>query len=875
MGANTENGAVSLKFFLSKQRGLSAAVVILLGLFLVRPGVSRLKARIANSISQAVARPVEIGAVHLRFLPQPGFDLENLVIYEDPAFGAEPMLRAPEVTAVVRLTSLMRGRLDVSRLELTEPSLNLVRRADGRWNWEALLERTERTPLAPTAKSKSEGRPGFPYIEASSGRINFKAGQEKKPYALLNADFALWQESENTWGARLKAEPLRTDMSLSDTGLLRMNGTWRRAGSLRETPLQFSVEWNGAQLGQLTKLLSGNDKGWRGEVRLESTLSGIPVAMQVAVDASIDDFHRYDISSSEGLRLMAHCDGRYSSVEAMMHEVFCNAPVGNGMITLHGDAGLPGVHRVDLALNLESVPVSAVAQLARRAKKNLPADLVSAGNLQGNFTVKEEGASPGTPEFQGRGEITNLRLQSATSKVEFAPASVPFVLSSKRVGPRPPSKGKSVHPLETEVLPAPDELHVEFGPLPVALGRPVQAQARGWVARSGYDLLIRGDGEVSHTLRLASLLGLPAVKASVEGEAAMKLQIAGSWAGNISGNSSGFSLPQVIGTVQLHNVHATLRGVSGPIEISSGELELLPDEVRVEKLRAQAGGADWTGSVALPRGCGIPGACLVRFNLNTEEMGLSELSEWLGTQPNQRRWYQMLTSVEPTAPMFLKNLWASGKVSADRLRIRNLVAERVSAALDLERGKLKISELRADVLGGKHRGDWQADFTAGPATYTGSGTVTGISLGQIAEAMHDRWISGNAGGSYQITASGADSTAFWESAEGQLQFDLRDGVLAHISLASDEGPLRVGRWRGLARLQDGKIEIEKGTLVSSAGAYEISGSVSLRRALGLKLTRGTDVKPERVGSQVYSITGTLAEPRVTLTTPETQARLKP
>src|SRR5580693_4309638 len=213
MGANAESGTV--KLFFSKRRMVIAAVVILLGLFLVRPGAARLKARIANSLSRAVARPTEIGAVHLRFLPQPGFDLENLVIYEDPAFGAEPMLRASEVTALVRLSSLVRGRLDISRLELTEPSLNLVRREDGRWNWEALLERTARTPLAPTAKSKREARPGFPYIEASSGRINFKAGPEKKPYALLNADFALWQESENAWGVRLKAEPLRTDMSLS------------------------------------------------------------------------------------------------------------------------------------------------------------------------------------------------------------------------------------------------------------------------------------------------------------------------------------------------------------------------------------------------------------------------------------------------------------------------------------------------------------------------------------------------------------------------------------------------------------------------------------------------------------------------------------
>jgi hypothetical protein len=852
-----------------------AAGMVVLVLFLARPGAARLKARITNSISRAVARPADIGAVHLRFLPQPGFDLENLVIYEDPAFGAEPMLRAPEVTAVVRLTSLVRGRLDISRLELTEPSLNLVRRADGRWNWEALLERTERTPLAPTTKSKSEARPGFPYIEASSGRINFKAGQEKKPYALLNADFALWQESENTWGARLKAEPMRTDMSLSDAGLLRMNGTWQRAGSLRETPLQFSLDWDRAQLGQLTKLVSGNDKGWRGEVRLDATLKGIPAAMYVTADASIADFHRYDISSSEGLRLAAHCDGRYSSVEAMMREIFCSAPVGNGTISMHGDAGLPGVHHVDLAVDLESVPVSAVTQLARRAKKNLPGDLVSTGNVQGGFTVKEEGASAGGAEFQGRGEITNLYMQSATTKVAFAPGSVPFALSSGHANIRAKGPSRAARLLQPEALPAPAELHVEYGPFPIAPGRALPAQARGWVSRSGYGMVIRGEGEVSHTLRLASLLGLPAVKASVEGLAEMKLQIAGSWAERISGTASGFSLPEVTGTVQLHNVRAVVRGVNGVIEISSAELQLLPGETRVEKLSAQAGDARWTGSMTLPRGCGLPGACLLRFDLNSAEIDLSELSRWLSSQPSPRRWYEVLTADEPSATSFLENLRASGKVSADRLRIRTLVAERASASLALEGGKLKISDLHADLLGGKHRGDWQADFTARSPVYSGSGTLTGISLGRMAEAMHDPWISGTAGGTYQLTASGADSAGFWGSAEGEVRFDVRDGLLPHVSLASDEGALRVSRWLGQARLRQGEIEIEQGKIVSPEGSYEIRGTASLGRELDLKLARGADATSAGAGSLVYSITGTLAEPRVALATPEAQARLKP
>ena len=134
------------------------------------------------------------------------------------------MLRAGEVTADLRLMSLLRGRIEIARLDLTDPSLNLVHMPGGRWNLEALLERTAHNPLAPTGKAKSEPRPGFPYIEATGARINFKSGPEKKPYALTSADFSLWQDSENSWGVRLKAQPVRTDLNLNDMGWLQVSG---------------------------------------------------------------------------------------------------------------------------------------------------------------------------------------------------------------------------------------------------------------------------------------------------------------------------------------------------------------------------------------------------------------------------------------------------------------------------------------------------------------------------------------------------------------------------------------------------------------------------------------------------------------------------
>ncbi len=848
-----------------------AAVAVVLVLFLLRPGASRLKTRITNSISRAVARPVEVGSVHLRFLPRPGFDLENLIVYEDPAFGAEPMLRAPEVVAVVRLTSLARGRLDIARLELTEPSLNLVRRPDGRWNWEALLERTARIPLAPTAKSRAESRAGFPYIEASSGRINFKVGSEKKPYALLDADFTLWQDSENAWGVRLKAQPLRTDMALSDTGVLRINGIWQRAGTLRETPLQFSLEWEQAQLGQLTKLFSGSDKGWRGEVRVDVSLSGSPAAMQVSSDASIQDFRRYDISSTDPLRLAAHCDAKYNSTEGVMHEIFCTAPAGNGSVTMHGDAGRPGSHHTNLAVDMENISSASLAQLARRTKKNLPSDLVATGTLQGNFAVREEQASSGGIQFQGRGEIANLRLQSPARRADFILGTIPFMLISKRPSPGTSARTKSLS--ESDILALPEGLRLDFGPTAVALGRPAAAQARGWIARSGYSVALRGEAEVSPTLRLASMLGLPALTANPEGVADLNLAIAGSWGGTLSGENSGFSPPEVTGTVQLRNIRASMRGANGPIEISSAELKLLPNEARIEKLNARAADARWTGSVSLPRGCGTPGACLVHFDLSTDEFRLSAVHDWLTSHSSERHWYQISSPVEPTSS-FLNSLRASGKISVRRFLVQDISAENASAAISLERGKLRISGLRSNLLGGTCRGDWTGDFTAKPPVYAGSGTVNGISLEQVASAMHDPWISGAANGSYQLRATGLSLAAFRQSAEGVLEFDLRDGVLSHIFLNGDGEPLRITRWQGNARVRGGNFEIEKGNLVSPTGVYGVDGTASWARELNVKLAPAPEMKA--AGSLLYSVTGTVAEPQISVTSaPETRAQLKP
>ena len=80
----------------SQRRPLLFCAIILLALFIYRPGANGLRKRIVNSVGMALGRKVDVDWVKVRILPQPGFDLVNFVVHDDPSFSAEPMLRAQE-----------------------------------------------------------------------------------------------------------------------------------------------------------------------------------------------------------------------------------------------------------------------------------------------------------------------------------------------------------------------------------------------------------------------------------------------------------------------------------------------------------------------------------------------------------------------------------------------------------------------------------------------------------------------------------------------------------------------------------------------------------------------------------------------------------
>jgi len=862
---------------------VAAVAALVLILFLWRPGVYKLRNRIASSIGSALGRRVALDNVRLRLLPRPAFDLEGLVVYDDPAFSAEPMIRAQEVSAAIRFRSLLRGRLEIATLSATEPSINLVRNNQGRWNLASLLLRNAQIPAAPTGKSASERRSAFPYLEASSARINFKLGQTKKSYALMDADVALWQDSENSWSARIKAEPVRTDFNLTDTGLLQIIATWQRASSLRLTPVQITVQWRNGQLGQITKLLSGKDRGWRGGVNFTANVSGTPEALRIESETAIEGFHRYDIVGSENVRLATGCSGQYNAVTSTLADLLCESPVSGGTLRLRGNFALvEQVPTYDLTLEAEKVPLTSVVRLLRQVKKQIPGDLTATGLLNAEFHATRN--VPGIErhdslqQWTGSGSATNVRLSSNVGnagnagKDEVAFGTIPLALVSRTIVPADSQRGRPGHPRtqEQQKEQEPAEPHLRIGPVELAMNVSAPVNASGWMSTAGYRFFLRGDVELKDLFRLEDVLGLPVTHPAAEGSAKLDVSASGPW--------QGFAVPATLGTAQLRNVRAEMHGLNTPIEIGSATISLTPDAVLMEKISARTGSTHWSGGITAPRHCAAPSVvpnaapnCVFQFDLTADQLSTGDLAEWFTPHPAKRPWYRILNSNsnEPRGPSPLLAIQARGNLHVGRFGLKKVFATQVATQVEVDRGKIILTALRGQLLQGTHQGNWTIDVSSHDASthdasthdasaqtlrYRGTGTLQDISLEQVGTLMNDAWIAGTADGKFDLEGSGDSFRDLLARSDGKLRFVMRNGSLPHVEIPGSPVPLPVHRFAGDLRLKKGAWELSAGRLESRDGIYQVSGAASPDSGFDFVLTRGDE--------QSWTLIGTLAEPHV-------------
>ncbi len=247
-----------------------AGVALATALALAAPffPIASLNAPVRAALERALGRRVEIGGpLRFRLLPSPAVIVENAVISDEAAFGIEPFAYVPELEISLDPFGLLRGRMTFRGLTLVEPSMNLVKNAEGEWNYPGLLQRLFAAPAS--------GRALLPRIDLRAGRLNFKFGDRKSVFYLSDADIAVGPEpgKEPALRFRFSASPSRTDRAAQGFGRFSGNGrfVYSKAGEHR---LRMVVRLERSAIPELLTLFGGYGAGLGGFLASRAEFEG-------------------------------------------------------------------------------------------------------------------------------------------------------------------------------------------------------------------------------------------------------------------------------------------------------------------------------------------------------------------------------------------------------------------------------------------------------------------------------------------------------------------------------------------------------------------------------------------------------------------------
>lgn len=818
--------------------------------------LGRFQHRIAGAISHSLGRPVTMRGISLRLLPWPAFKIEDLTVAEDPKFGTEPALRAPEVVIEPRLSSLWRGRFELSRVELTDASVNLVRNSQGRWSIASVLLQASQIANSPTGQARPGTAPRFPYIDATGTRINFKQGLEKLPYSLLNADFSMWLDRPELWHMKLEGQPVRTDLdlSLSDTGLVHLEGDLHRASAFGTMPLVMDGEWSHAPLGQLSRLILGHDASWRGDIDLTAHFEGELDRLEVRSHLKIADLHRQEFTPAQSFVVDATCRGLYSRSVRALNLLHCRWPIGDGALVLEGETPDAPAQR-SLTATVNNLPASFFASVLGLWRAGAPPPSQFSGVANGTVTLTAPSTlltSAGSSQAARAGwsiaaDLNLPALQIAGARSDDTALTITGVHVEGSPADAPNGRGQPT-------------LVMTADPVPMGVPRlPLAVSAE--LSLHGYALHANGAATLPALQQAAGALHLPALRqmspqADGIATAQIALTAAGAWLPGDPADS-----PGVTGTLQLNQVLWELPWLPRPVELREADAEFSPGSVRWNTSAAAYGDAPnrtaFSGSALVPLTCNAattprkPNGCAVQASISTQMLDTGALQASLRSDQNPL--LAALLQRFDRHGVTLRHLpTIDATVRAATLQLARLPIHSASLVLHTGDGAVLIDSLDGQMLGGRLHLSGTIGVADGTPAYSVHALVNGAAAPQVAALWQQNWGPGTLGGSLDLQLSGLDAAALQSHAKGTFRASWLRGSLGtaipHFS-----------SWDGTGLIGPGGIQIEHSSL--SGTPATLTGTIGWDRALKLEQVTAPGVAPE-------PIAGSLAHPETAVASPE-------
>lgn len=884
---------------------VALAVIAVLVLALVVPpliNVNHYKGRIVQLISQSLGRPVRLSSVQVRLLPWPGFELSNLSVAEDPAYGAEPVLYANQVIASIRLLALLGGRVEIGKISVDDASLNLVRAGPGRWNLDPLF----RTAAAQTGSATGAHNVApLPYLEATNSRIDFKNGTEKLPFSLVNADLSFWQENPGEWRLRLRGQPARTDVSIyqEETGIVRIEASVRRAPALRLMPLHLDLDWREAQLGQLARIVTGSDPGWRGNLTGELHLDGSPDTAQITIRLRAAGVHRAEFTPTSPLDFDANCAFAYHYAQRSLQNLACDSPLGDGRIHVTGEK-LGEEAPPSFSVALDRIPVAAGLDALRTFRSGINPDLEASGTVSGKIIY--EVATVKTPQTEKPAKPARNHLAKAaaerTGPLTGSLSVSGFVLRGGGLTRPIQSPKVTLEPIPFEPVAhgqpgASSSSQAIAGSFTIPAGGAVPLTLNVRLSLSGYRAGVRGQASFARAREIANAAGIPrtgllaalagnpiAVDLTAEGPwmpteqlplpsasapqpataaipASQALAAPGGAATVLAAPAASSMQDTLSGTVTVRDANWKADYLASHLTIAEATLHLGDGELRWDPVAFSYGPLKGTASLTVPLNCPADEAalqpCPPQFQVRFGDLDAAAFqTALLGAREKSTLLSGLIERFHPsTAPPWPR---LEGTVTADSLVLGAVTLQGFTVAVRVLPTGAQITSLDAGLLGGNLHATGSIDKPANDKDkpdYTFEGDFQNLNSADLGRLLGLRWTGDTLSGNGKVELSGYTAEDLGASAKGALQFEARRGAIAALKTAangdapkSEAIPVALARFDHLtadAVIANGAIQLGQNQVASGARKHAVQATITFGNPPRITFTPPTESPAKR------------------------------
>src|SRR5258708_4716054 len=684
--------------------------VLLLGVALIGPHVidiNQYHDRIQAQLQKRLGRSVSLGEMKLSLLP-PSFAVQNAIIGEDGTFNTgRPFAATENLSVSVKFWPLLRKEVEIKSLSLERPQIELVRNAQGVWNFSTLGEQTKPAPSsrpepntpAPTPQAPQHQQPApaqansqsnftLANLDINDGQVAVTDAQKHQPRAVYDhidlgiRDFAPNQEFGIKLAAHLPGQGKQTVSLEGQGGPIQpeiMNTNFDGSLSLSQ------VSISGVEKFLNSPALSGMEASVSGDAKVKN--AGGKLASSGTIKLDNPQIHNVNIGHSVVVGY-EFVDERKGGLLQMQRG---DLKLGSTPIAIAGTVNSKGAPaQLDLKLKASDASIGEAARLASAfgvafgkgtdVNGRISADIVARGPssapaLNGHLSARDlviSGKELAQPVKAGDVELTltpdTIRSNDFTASTGATTVTANFMLT-QYAGP-----ASSIN---------------------AALRMP--------------------NARIGEVLNIAKAYGISAVE-GMSGDGALQLDV------RVQGPTKDMSALNFNGTGKIQNATLNLPSLTKPVTVRNAYIRFSQNSAMLQNLSAAVGQTNATGSMTLKNFA----APQVQFSLNADKVNVAEMQQLTSAQPAKRaslsndHWSLLPAANAESANQAstVNKMTGGGNVNIGTVQYDDLTLTNVKSNVSLDRGLIQLNPVTANLYGGSESGNVTIDTRPAQPVYT-------------------------------------------------------------------------------------------------------------------------------------------------------------